>query len=172
MTGTRNAPDHHEVEPELEPQLEPEVEPEVERRARWYHRALPVTTLVLALVALAALALPGFRHQLALSASHRTDPYVELAFPRPAVGAPIVCATSTGTPRVEFLLTSHLDHAEELDYQVAVGKTRQQGTLSVEPGETTQVTRFLGRSTRPYVVTVRLPSTGQELRAHCPGTAR
>lgn len=165
MTGTRNAPGHDQVERE------------VGRGARWYQRVLPMTTLVLALAALAALVLPGFRHEVALSASHRTEPYVELAFPRPAVGSPVVCATSTGTPRVEFLLTSHLDDAEELDYEVAVGParkkgTRQSGTVTVEPGETAQVTRFLGRSERPYVVTVRLPSTDQELRAHCPGTAR
>lgn len=170
MTGTRNARDHDQMEPE------------VDRGARWYQRVLPVTTLVLAVVALATLALPGVREQVVLSASHRSEPYVELAFPRPAVGAPVVCATSTGTPRVEFLLTSHLDDADELAYEVAVdpaqGKgshrkgSHQSGTVTVKPGETAQVTRFLGRSERPYVVTVRLPSTGQELRAHCPGTAR
>lgn len=154
MTGTRNAPAH---------QAGP---------TRWYQRVLPVTTLVLLVAALAALVLPGLRHQLALSASHRTEPYLELAFPRPDLGAPIVCATSTGTPRVAFEVTSHLDEVEGLRYSVAVGRTREQGTLTVEPGETARVTRFLGRSNRPYTVTVRLPGTGQRLRAHCPGTAR
>ncbi len=160
MTGTRNARDHDQVEPE------------VDRGARWYQRVLPVTTLVVAAFALAALTVPGFRDQVALSASHRTEPYVELAFPRPAVGAPVVCTTSTGTPRVEFLLTSHLEGTEELAYRVSVGRVKERGTVTVEPGETAQVTRFLGRSERPYVVTVRLPSTDQVLRAHCPGTAR
>ncbi|HYF71639.1 MAG TPA: hypothetical protein VD864_02395 [Nocardioides sp.] len=153
MTGTRNAHDPDQ------------------RAARWYQRVLPVTALVLALVALAALASSGFRHQLALSASHRTEPYVELAFPRAASGPPVVCSSSAGTVRVEFEVTSHLEDAEELGYDLVVDGVRERGSVTVEPGETARVTRFLGSAEDRYRVSVRLPSVDERLRAHCPGTS-
>lgn len=133
---------------------------------------LPVTTLALGLITIAALASPGVRHQLELSASHRAEPYVELAFARPQSGPPVVCSTSGGTPRVVFEVTSHLAGTEQLDYELVVGRVHEEGSVTVEPGETAQVTRFLGRSTRPYAVAVRLPSVDEELRAHCPGAPR
>lgn len=136
---------------------------------RWYQRVLPVTALAVAAVALGALVVPGVRHQLALSASHRTEPYVELYFARPASGVPVACSSSGGTARVAFAVTSHLDDAERLDYDVVVDGVRQAGSVRVEPGRTTQVTRFLGSAEDPYEVSVRLPSVGEQLRAHCPG---
>ncbi len=136
---------------------------------RSYLLVLPVTALALAAVALAALTVPGFRHQLVLSASHRTDPYVELFFARPAAGVPVVCSSSGGTARVTFAVTSHLDDTERLDYDVAVDGVRQVGSVTVEPGRTAQVTRFLGSAEGPYDVSVRLTSAGEQLRAHCLG---
>lgn len=137
---------------------------------RWCPRVLPVSALALAVVALAALALPGFRHQIALSASHRTDPYVELFFARPGSGVPVVCSSSDGTARVTFAVTSHLGDAERLDYDVTVDGVRADGSVTVEPGRTAQVTRFLGSAESPYDVSVRLPATDEQLHAHCPGT--
>jgi hypothetical protein len=139
------------------------------RAARWYQRVLPVTALALVVVALGALVVPGFRHQLALSASHRTEPYVELFFARPASGVPVVCSSSGGTARVTFAVTSHLADTERLDYDVVVDGVRQDGTVTVEPGRTAQVTRFLGNAEDPYEVSVRLPAVDERLRAHCPG---
>lgn len=145
--------------------------PAARQAARWYQRALPVTTLALTLVALAALAFPGFRHQIALSASHRDEPYVELYFARPADGPPAACRTSGGVPKVAFEVRSHLEATERLAYDVVVGGVRRSGSVQVEPGRTAEVTRFVGRARRGYDVSVRLRGLDQRLRAHCPGAA-
>ncbi|HEY0952370.1 hypothetical protein [Nocardioides sp.] len=142
-----------------------------DRAARWHQRVLPVTTLALTLVALAALAFPGFRHQVALSASHRDEPYVELYFARPADGPPAVCRTSGGVAKVTFEVRSHLHEDRRLAYTVLVGGVRRSGTVEVAPGRTAEVTRFGGPAGRAYDVSVRLPGLDQRLGAHCPGAA-
>ena len=106
---------------------------------RWYQRVLPVTGVVLALVALAALAFPAFREQLVLSTSHRAQPYVELYFARTPAGTQMVCSSHGGSVRVRFAVTSHLGQERRLDYDVAVRGTsasahRQTGSARVSPG--------------------------------------
>jgi hypothetical protein len=142
-----------------------------ENTGRWFQRVVPVSSLVLALVALAALVFPGFRDQLELSASHRREPYTELYFARAADGTQVVCTTSGGFVRVGFEVRSHLSEARDLDFEVTSGGAHETGTLRVDPGQTVQVTRLLARSARPaYTVSVRLPAMDEELHAHCPGT--
>ena len=58
----------------------------MQRPARWFQRVLPVTGLVLAVAALLALVFPGFREQVALSATHEPQRYVALSFGRAADG--------------------------------------------------------------------------------------
>lgn len=142
-----------------------------DRAARWYQRVLPVTTLALVLVALAALAFPGFRHQLPLSASHRDEPYVELYFARSADGPPAACRASGGVAKVTFAVRSHLEETRRIGYAVVVGGVRRSGSVEVESGRTAEVTRFAGRADRDYDVSVRLRKLDQRLSAHCAGAA-
>jgi hypothetical protein len=127
-----------------------------------------VTVVVLALVALAALTLPGFREQLVLSTSHRPQPYVELYFARTPAGTQAVCTSRGGSVRVRFAVTSHLGEERRLDYDVTVGGRSKAGSTRVPPGRTAEVTRSFARPPgRGYVVSVRLPDVDQQLRAHC-----
>jgi hypothetical protein len=73
---------------------------------------------------------------------------------------------------VDFEITSHLTDTERLDYDLVVDGVREHGSVSVEPGRTAKVTRFLGDAATPYEVAVQLPSAGERLHAHCPGSAR
>lgn len=137
-------------------------------RPRWWQRVLPVTGLVLAVLALAALVLPGFRDQVALSASHRPEPYVELYFARAADGTQLVCTSRGPTAHVRFAVASHLDDTRDLAYVVTVDGTTRRGSTSVAPGETAQVRRTFDRH-GAYDVSVLLPASGDELSAHCGG---
>ena len=134
-----------------------------ETRPRWWQRVLPVTALALALVALAALAVPGFRDQVRLSASHQPEPYVELYFARAADGTQLVC-----TSQVRFTIASHLDEASDLAYEVTVDGKTTQGTATVEPGKTAEVHETAAHQ-GAYDVSVLLPASGDKLSAHCPG---
>ena len=137
-------------------------------RPRWHQRVLPVTALALALVALAALAVPGFRDQLRLSASHQPEPYVELYFARAADGTQLVCTSSKGSADVRFAIASHLDDTQDVAYVVTVDGTTRKGTTSVEPGKTAVVHKALDHQ-GAYDVSVLLPASGDELSAHCAG---
>ena len=143
-----------------------------EPRARWFQRVLPVTGLVLAVLALAALAVPGFRDQVALSATHRTEPYVELYFARAADGTQLVCTAPKGagrkTAHVRFAIASHLDGGRDLAYRVTVDGATQRGSTTVGPGETAEVHRTFDRH-GAYDVSVLLPASGDRLSAHCSG---
>lgn len=139
---------------------------------RWYQRVLPVTALALAVVALAAATLPGFRHQLALSASHQPQEYAELYFARTPAGTQAICSRG-GDVRARFAVTSHFERPRVLAYVVATGATSTRGTVFVTPDRTVTVARALpSRAGRPYDLTVRLPELHQALHAHCGGTAR
>jgi hypothetical protein len=140
-----------------------------ERSARWYQRVLPVSGLVLAAVALAALVLPGFRDQIALSASHETDPYVELYFARTPAGTQLVCTTLAGQADVRFAVTSHLAQEQDLAYDVSVGDEHQTGSVTTKPGETVDIAETLAHPSGPYDVQVHLPDLDQRLQAHCAG---
>jgi hypothetical protein len=139
-----------------------------EARPRWFQRVLPVTGLVLAVLALAALAIPGFRDQVALSASHRPEPYVELYFARAVDGTQLVCTSSKGAADVRFAIASHLDDTRDLAYVVTVDGANRKGTTSVEPGKTAVVHETLDHQ-GPYDVSVLLPASGDKLSAHCAG---
>ncbi|MET0840265.1 MAG: hypothetical protein ABWY19_15905 [Marmoricola sp.] len=142
-----------------------------ERSTRWYQRGLPVSALVLAVLAVSAL-IPGVRDQIALSASHRTDPYIELYFARGPAGTQLVCTTSSGQVDVAFAVTSHLVDDEKLAYDLSVGDVQQSGTVTTKPGATTDVAVSVARPSGPYDVRVDLPDLGQRLQAHCPGAQR
>lgn len=135
---------------------------------RWWQRVLPVTALLLAATTVAALLLPGVREQLALSATHRPQQYVELSFSRGASG---VVQTCTGTARralTSFTVTSHLDESRDLAFTVTAGSVTRTGTVQVDPDETVVVDRALEDVGRRYVVTVELPELDQQIHARCP----
>lgn len=140
-----------------------------ERPARWWQRALPVSALALAAVALAALVVPGFRHQLALSASHETSPYVELSFTHAGQGSGALCKTKGRKVRVDFTVASHLESSQDVEYDVSTGEDDTAGTVPLEPGESGDVTVWLAHPGAEYDVVVRLAGTDQLLTAHCGG---
>ena len=135
---------------------------------RWWQRVLPVTVLVIVVVAVAALLVPGVRDQIALSATHRPQQYVELSFSRGPSG---MVQTCTGTPhrvRVSFAVTSHLEQSRSIDFTITAGSTTRTGTVDVEPGQTVVVDRALGDLGRRYLVSVELPELDQQIHAQCP----
>jgi hypothetical protein len=141
-----------------------------ERTSRWYQRVLPVAGLVVAMTALLALAVPGFRDQVALSATHRPQQYVALSFGRADDGTVVVCGGSPSAVKVTFAVDSHLAERRELDYELSVGDTVRTGTVRVDPGATAEVARAVRRPAGPHFdVTVRLPEVDEQVVAHCPG---
>jgi hypothetical protein len=143
-------------------------------RVPWWQRVLPVTGLAVALLALATLLVPAVREQVALSATHRPQAWVELAFGRDADGTLPVCRDGRRIVRVRFDVTSHLPEREELRYAVTVradgaGPERRTGRVLVDPDRTTRTRLVAPRPGHDYVVEVRLPDRDQAIRAHCPG---
>jgi len=141
-----------------------------ETTSRWYQRVVPVCALVVALGAALALVSPGFREQVALSATHQPQEYVALSFGRTAEGTVALCTSSRDRVGVRFVVESHLRQPRELAYAIVVGDARRTGAVAVEPGETTEVSRRLPRPARgPFTIVVRLPDVGERVVAHCPG---
>ncbi len=139
-------------------------------RERWWSRVVPVTALAVGLVAILALGLPGVRHQLALSATHEPQEYVELAFGRSPAGTVDTCARTGTDVTVAFDITSHLDDARDVRYLLSVAGHRHPGSVTVAPGETAHVTRHVDRPQRAaYEVHVALPGEDREVFAHCGG---
>jgi hypothetical protein len=145
---------------------------------RWFHRVLPVTGLVLLVIALAALAIPGFRDQVKLSISRQTQPYVELYFARrTGPVAQAVCLRQGSTVGVRFVIASHLEKSQRVAYRVVVDPSakgrrtlRKAGSASTSPGAPREVRKaFTLPKREPYTLTVTLPALHQQLRAHCPG---
>ncbi len=144
---------------------------------RWFQRALPMTALAVALVALAALVVPAFRDQVELSTSRRPQPYAELYFAHSTDrNGQAVCTTKAGQALVRFAIGSHLEKRQSVAYRVALvpgsrGATREvkAGAARVTPGTALEVSKSFARPRGDYTVSVRLPALGQQLRAHCPG---
>ena len=143
---------------------------EDESRPRWFQRVLPVTGLVLAVVALAALVVPSFREQVALSTTRQPQPFVELSFAGPTPAD--MCGR--GEPaRVRFALVSHLEERRRLAYRVVVDPTGApartlKGSIPVGPGRSRVVRAPVSAPDgERYTVTVRLPARHQQIRAHC-----
>ncbi len=168
-------PQTDQAQPDLAQTDETRVD-ETRRGPRWFQRVLPVTGLVLAAVALAALLLPAFRDQVALSTSRQPQPYAELYFTQTG-RTDAMCASS-----VRFTVTSHFERTRRLAYRVTVSPgadkkgtdkkgADKQGTVRLEPGRTRQVHVPVGiPAHQDSTVTVRLPALDQLIRAHCSGT--
>jgi hypothetical protein len=146
--------------------------------ARWFQRVLPVSGLVVLLIALAAVVVPSFRDQLELSLSRQPQPYVELYFARSVpAGGQAVCSRSGSTVRVRFVVASHLEHRQAVAYRVVVDPAakgertmRKGGSLRTAPGRATGTrTTFALPRRQGYTVSVTLPALHQQVRAHCPG---
>lgn len=135
----------------------------------WYRRVLPVTAVTVALVALLAAVFPGVRDQLALSASHQPQEYVALSFARSQDGTVPVCGGTRGELTVVFTVDSTLRSERTVDYVVTAGAVRRTGTVTVEPGETADVTQVVDRPARDFDLAIRLPNEDREVHAHCRG---
>ncbi|MBZ5737662.1 hypothetical protein [Nocardioides mangrovi] len=136
---------------------------------RWWQRVLPVTVLVVVVVAVAAVLLPGVRDQLRLSATHEPQRYVELGFARSATGTLEVCSAAGRDAHATFTVTSHLADARDLAYVVTAGGVRRTGTVTVDPGRSVTVDETLRGAGRRYQLDVRLPDLDQRVHAACPG---
>ena len=141
-------------------------------REGWHRRVVPVTTLVIGLVALLALLLPGVRDQLALSATHEQQEYVALSFARSDDGTVATCERTGGQVRVGFVVTSALAGDRELGYVVTVGDSEVDGNVVVAPGESAGVVRVLPLpDSKSFDIEVRLPDEDRRVLAHCGGAA-
>lgn len=135
----------------------------------WFRRAVPVTALAVGLVAVLALLFPGVREQLALSATHRTQPYVALAFARDDTGNVVTCGGDGDQVRVAFDVVSRLDAPRDVAWVATVHGDRRTGTATVDPGRTVEVSQLVPRpKARHYTVSVELPGEDREVHARCP----
>lgn len=146
------------------------------RPTRWYQRVVPVTTLALALVAIAAGVVPGFADQLEQSLTRQPASYVELYFDQPmAATTQTACLRRGPSVRVRFVVESHLPANRRVAYRVRVQPLgqdhrplRQTGKFTVSPGEAVAVRRtFRLPAGQAYVVQVHLPALDQHLRIRC-----
>jgi hypothetical protein len=149
-------------------------EPRRAQKARWYQRVLPVTGLLIVLVAAAVVAVPGFRHQLALSTSRQPQHYIELYFANTHAGGQQVCRATRSSVLVRFAVVSHLEHGRRLSYRVTVAPLGKRGPVRrvaghgvLKPGTTAVVARRLPRPGRGYAVTVRVRQLHRHLYARC-----
>jgi hypothetical protein len=143
--------------------------------SRWFQRVLPLTGVVVLVIALAALALPGFRDQVKLSTSRKAQPFVALYFARTPDGGQVVCSRKGQTVRVLFDVESHLEKQQPVAYNVEVRPTKKKaqsktGSVQPAPEATTAVSKTFSVPRKDgYTISVSLPALGQQLRAHCSG---
>jgi hypothetical protein len=165
---------------ETEPQQDAaeQESPRSEPAPRWFQRVLPVSGLVLLVIALAALAVPAFRDQVKLSISRQQQPYVELYFARQTGPvAQAVCIRRGSTVGVRFVIASHLERSQAVAYRVSVDPVakgqrtlRKAGTAHTFPKKYVEVRKAFTLPRRGgYTLTVNLTALDQQLRAHCAG---
>lgn len=148
-----------------------------EATPRWYQRVLPVTALVVGLVAVASLVWPDFRDQVSLSASRQGQPFVELYFaPARSQTGLAVCTSRGAVARVRFVVASHLAERQPVAYRVSVDPTakgertqRRGGSVQITPDTSVQVTKSFSLPRGRHTISVRLPGLDQQLLARCPG---
>lgn len=144
--------------------------------APWYQRVLPVTGVLLLVLALAAV-VPPFRDQLKLSLSRQSQEYVALYFSRPADAQPqMTCLRKGSSVWVRFTIASHLEDRQTAKYVVWVnpeGRSRtlrKSGAVPVTPGAPVEeIKKFRVPRKQDYLVSVVLPGLDQQIRARCPG---
>ena len=142
----------------------------------WYQRVLPVTGVLLLVLAVAAVLVPPFRDQLKLSVSRQSQEYVALYFARPGdAQRQLVCLRKGSTVWVRFVVESHLDDRETVKYVVSVAPSgkkaiRKGGAVPVTPGAPVEeIKKFRVARSQDYAVSVVLPAQKQLIRARCPG---
>ncbi len=149
--------------------------------APWYQRVLPLTLCVLVVIAVAAVLVPGLRHQLALSLTRQPVAYVELYFASPTTaGAQAACIRKGESVRVRFVIESHLAQRRSLEYRVIVDPStqgqrtrRQAGSAEVTSGQAVAVTRtFRVPRRQGYLLTVKLSAFDEQLHVRCPARRR
>ncbi len=153
----------------------------VDTVAPWYARVVPVTAVTTAGLVLATLLVPAFRHEVELSLTRQTSPYVALYFEGPAARAdPAACARTRGAVTARFAVESHLHAARPVAYRVVLDPRRQEtkpvrrtGEVETRPGETRHVVERLRVPGRGgFRVVVTLPDLGEQLVVRCGGGRR
>ncbi len=155
----------------------PDREAEAKPSPRWFERVLPMTALGVAVVGIAALLIPGFGDEAAVSTSRQPQPYVELYFAHSsAPNGQAVCTVKGAKAYVRFVVDSHLEERQAVAYRVVLTPAtkgakaaRKVGSVRVTPATRATVTKTFARPRGAYTVSVRLPALDQQLRAHCPG---
>jgi hypothetical protein len=138
-----------------------------------------VTTTLLGVVALtlAVLLVPGLRNELALTASRREVPRIELWFSGPTERAVRDGCRGRGAARVEFTVRSHVDGPVTVPFRVLLVRDKQRarvrsGAVDLASGDAAVVRhRFRIAAGQPYSVRVMLPGRPERLHLRC-GTAR
>jgi hypothetical protein len=146
---------------------------------RWFQRVLPVTGILLLLVAVLAALVPQFRSELRLSVTREPERYVDLYFIEAASGSleggQTTCTRDRSDIAVDFVVRSHLGATARIPYSITVKPARKglkprraHGAVRLSPGSSKTLHETLALPARTaYVVTVSLPGRQQHLRAHC-----
>jgi hypothetical protein len=152
-------------------------EPGGPSRPRWYERVVTTTLLGVVALTLAVLLVPGLRDQLALTATRREVPRIELWFSGPTERAVLEGCRDRGAVRVEFTVRSHVDGPVTVPFRVLLMRDGQRarvrsGALDLAEGDAAVVRhRFRLGAGQPYSVRVTLPGRPERLHLRC-GTAR
>ncbi|SHF49136.1 hypothetical protein SAMN05443575_0085 [Jatrophihabitans endophyticus] len=143
-------------------------------RSRLLTGALPVTGALAAVVAIALLASPALRHELARSFARQHESYVELYFDdeRTARTCPV---TTTGDLALGVTVRSHLAAARQLNWNAtarpsgATGTTVRHtgGTIDSRPDAAAGFTVRLTPPARHYTATIALGGRPERLTLHC-----